>query len=111
MNEKIPLESVIVNRIIDWLKKSGYKFVHKTHGSAYQTAGLPDIVAIDKNGRFVGLECKRPDVGKLTKLQAAVLNRIADAGGYAAVVTSVDEARLAMAESEEGYAVDGRFVV
>lgn len=109
MGGKIPLEKVIVNQIMAWLRDADYKFIYKTHGSAYQTAGLPDIVVIDKNGRFVGLECKRPTVGRLTILQASFLNKIAEAGGYAAVVTSVDDVREAMAASEAGAIVGRRF--
>ena len=103
MKEKIPLESEVVKAILKWLKAAGYVFVYKTHGSAYQAAGLPDIVVIDHNGRFVGLECKRSDAGKLTALQAVTLNRITQAGGYAAVVTSVDEVQEALERSELGY--------
>lgn len=108
-NEKIPLEREIVNQIMAWLKAAGYKFIYKTHGSAYQRAGLPDIVVIDRNGRFCGLECKRPKRGKLTDLQARTLDRIADAGGYCAVVVSLEEAQAAVAESERGQKVSGRF--
>ena len=107
--QKIPLEKVIVGQIMAWLKEAGYKFIYKTHGSAYQTAGLPDIVVIDRNGRFVGLECKRPMVGRLTMLQASVLNKIAESGGYAAVVTSAEETRAALAASEAGATVGRRF--
>ncbi len=107
--QKIPLEKVIVGQIMTWLKDAGYKFIYKTHGSAYQVAGLPDIVVIDKNGRFVGLECKRPAVGRLTMLQASVLNKIADSGGYAAVVTGVEETKAALEASEAGKVVSRRF--
>lgn len=109
MADKIPLEKVIVSQILAWLKDAGYKFIYKTHGSAYQPAGLPDIVVIDKNGRFVGLECKRPLVGRLTALQASTLNRIAEASGYAAVVTSVEETMAALAAAEAGATVGRRF--
>ena len=105
----IPLEKVIVNDILKWLKQSGYKFIHKTHGSAYAPAGLPDIITIDRYGRFVGLECKRPKVGRLTQLQAKVLDEINSAGGYAVVVHSVSEARDALASSEAGFDYDGRW--
>lgn len=111
MADTIPLEKTIVNQIMKWLKDvGGYTFLYKSHGSAYARAGLPDIVVIDKGGRFVGLECKRPRVGRLTILQAKVLNQIADSGGYAAVVTSVDDARRAMIASEAGAHVVGRFI-
>ena len=100
MDEKIPLESVIVKEIMAWLKKERYSFVHKSHGSAYARTGLPDIVVIDRYGRFVGLEVKRPSVGRLTAIQARILNKINAAGGYAAVVHSVAEVEQVMAASE-----------
>lgn len=102
MEEKIPLEKVIVDAIMKELKSDGYTFVRKSHGSAYARAGLPDIVVIGRNGRFIGLECKRPKIGRLTSLQAKTLNKISDAGGYAAVVTSVTEAMVAMHQAEHG---------
>lgn len=102
MDEKIPLEKVIVNAIFSWLKSAGYTFIWKSHGSAYARAGLPDIVVIGKCGRFCGLECKRPKIGRLTDLQARTLNRITESGGYAAVVVSVEEAKAAMADAESG---------
>lgn len=101
MDEKIPLEKVIVDTIIKKLKADGYSFVRKSHGSAYARAGLPDIVVIGQTGRFIGLECKRPKVGRLTTLQAKTLTKISRAGGYAAVVTSVEEAMIAMRQAEK----------
>lgn len=99
MKTGIPLEREITNKIMEWLKKSGYWAV-KIHGAAYQTAGLPDIVAIDRNGRFVGLEVKRPEVGKVTELQKRTLENINMGGGYAVVVRSVADAQDAMIASE-----------
>ena len=101
--DKIPLERTITNEILSWLKKEGYWAV-KIHGAAYQTAGLPDIIAIDRKGRFVGLEVKRPIIGKVTELQKRTLENINLGGGYAVVVRSVEDAREAMASSEDGRA-------
>ena len=97
--KKIPLERTITIEIFMWLKKSGYWAV-KIHGAAYQTSGLPDIIAIDRKGRFVGLEVKRPMVGKVTDLQKKTLESINMGGGYAVVVRSVDEAKRAIFASE-----------
>lgn len=103
MNEaKIPLEKTIVAQIMKRLQALGCGFVYKTHGSAYQKTGLPDIVAICHSGRFVGLEVKRPKIGRLTALQARTLNDINRAGGYACVVTSADEAELAVRFADSG---------
>lgn len=88
-NERVVLEKTITNQIVDWLKANGHAFVLKTHGAAFQAAGLPDIVTIGWGGRFVGLEVKRPDIGRLTALQAKMLKLINHCGGYAVVVCSV----------------------
>ncbi|MEG0766188.1 MAG: VRR-NUC domain-containing protein [Clostridia bacterium] len=94
------LEKTITNQIIRALKGDGYPVVVKIFGNAFQASGLPDLIVIARNGRFVGLEVKRPKVGRVTPLQDAMLRRINHAGGYAVVVRSVDEARAAMAAAE-----------
>lgn len=101
--EKIPLENAITKAIMLWLKANGYYAV-KIHGAAYQTAGLPDIVAIDRKGRMVGLEVKRPAIGKVTELQKRTLEEINLHGGYAVVVRSVEDAKQALERSEAGLA-------
>lgn len=101
MSEKIPLERTITDGIMRWMKGAGYWAV-KIHGAAYQTAGLPDIIAIDRNGRFVGLEVKRPVIGKVTMLQQKTLDAINQGGGYAVVVRSIADAVQAMEKSEAG---------
>ena len=97
--DNIPLERTITDSILRWMKGAGYWAV-KIHGAAYQTSGLPDIIAIDRKGRFVGLEVKRPVVGKVTDLQKRTLENINLGGGYAVVVRSVDEAKRAIFASE-----------
>lgn len=98
--KEIPLESVIVKAIVSALKGAGYSFVFKTHGSAYAPSGLPDLLVINHNGRFVGLEVKRPEIGKVTDLQEKMIQKIMIAGGYAEVVHSSEEALGAMKRSE-----------
>lgn len=99
MKQGIPLERTITDEIMAWMKKNEYWAV-KIHGAAYQTAGLPDIVAIDRRGRMVGLEVKRPTIGKVTTLQEKTLQNINLGGGYAVVVRSLDDVKQAMAKSE-----------
>lgn len=96
----IPLERVITDGIVKWLKANGYPFTVKIHGAAYQSAGLPDIVTIDRRGRFVGLEVKRPKIGTVTELQKKTLWKINEAGGYGVVVRSLDGVKAAMVASE-----------
>jgi hypothetical protein len=87
------VERDIVAAILRFLKNEASCFAWKTHGNQYQ-AGIPDIIAC-VHGRFVAFEVKRPG-GRPTKLQEAALRRIGAAGGVAAVVHSVDEAREAL---------------
>jgi Holliday junction resolvase len=61
------------------------------HGSAFQRAGLPDLIGCHE-GRYVGLEVKQP--GKqATPLQTHTLEQIIRAGGIAGVITSFEEAK------------------
>jgi hypothetical protein len=63
----------------------------KIQGGAdsFQEIGIPDILCCYK-GVFVGLEAKMPG-NKPSAKQIAVLNEIAEAGGYAAVFTTIEE--------------------
>lgn len=99
----IPLEKNIVTQIVRSLKASGVIWCIKTHGGAFQGAGLPDILAIaPKTGRLVGIEVKRPKIGKLTALQKSQLEKIESAGGVAGVATCVDEALALLKKGNRG---------
>lgn len=102
--KSIPLEKTITDRILAWIRAQGYPFVYKTHGSAYQRTGIPDITLIGKQGRFIGLEVKRPMLGRLTAIQAKTLNDINRAGGFGAVVKSLADAQAAILAAENGEA-------
>ena len=95
-----PLEKAIVASIFRALKARGVWAV-KTHGGPYQISGLPDIIAIaPTTGRFLGIEVKRPGIGRITELQKVTLSRIETAGGVAGVAYSVEDA-LALLEKAE----------
>jgi len=65
----------------------------KTHGGPHQASGLPDIICIAPGtGRLVGIEVKRPGVGRLTELQALQISRINSAGGVAGVAYDTEDA-------------------
>ena len=87
-------ERAITKRIATYLKGLEGCWHFKVRGSAWQQAGVPDIVGVYR-GRFFALEVKQPG-NKPTVLQAAMLRQITAAGGIAAVVTSVEEARAAL---------------
>ena len=88
--EKRPIkESVIVRRILTYLKTVPHCFCWKEHGGMYGTAGVPDIICcID--GRFFAFEVKN-ETGVPTALQEATIRRINAAGGVAVIVRSVGE--------------------
>ncbi|MER2058002.1 MAG: VRR-NUC domain-containing protein [Niallia sp.] len=84
-------EKKIENQIKKWLEKQGYWWM-KVHGDLFQKSGVPDILACI-NGRFVGIEVKRPG-GKVSALQDYNIEQIRASGGVAFVATSVDEVRF-----------------
>ena len=60
-------------------------------GSATQRGGVPDYL-ICYRGNFVAVELKRPNgTYGVTKRQAAHMQRIVDAGGYATKIESVEQ--------------------
>lgn len=101
-----PREAVVVSRIMKALREAGY-VVWKIQGNGYQKKGLPDLVTIANNGRFVGLEVKRPKPSGYgaTALQVDTLRKINRAGGLGCIVRSVEEAMGAMRCAEDGRAI------
>lgn len=83
-------EKTIENQIKKWLEQHGYWWM-KVHGDIYQKSGVPDILACI-NGKFVGIEVKRPG-GKTSALQDYNIEQIRASGGVAFVATSVEEVR------------------
>ena len=66
-----------------------------------QTAqkGTLDFEGYDNHGRHVGIECKRPEGGRLTAEQSARINDINRKGGVAFVAKSGDEALQKLLEA------------
>jgi len=84
-------EARITTQIIKALKKRGGWWV-KIHGSAFQSAGIPDIIGCYR-GILVALEVKTPDTAKnVSERQRHVMSRIRQAGGVPRVVTSAKAA-------------------
>ena len=91
--KSVPLEKTIVNSIMRALKNAGVSWLFKTHGGPFQSKGIPDIICIaPDSGRFVGIEVKRPGLGRLTELQASQIRRIEKGGGIAGVAFDVEGA-------------------
>ena len=91
-------EATLIQNIRKYLATLPDCFFWKEHGGQYGTAGIPDIIVCYK-GRFVALEAK---VGKNkpTKLQAATIDKIRQAGGTASVVYSVEDVKTVLSETE-----------
>ena len=84
-------EALLVRRILKALRQAGAVAV-KYHGSAFGTAGTPDILGCFR-GRAFALEVKlRGREKTVTPLQAKRLREWRTAGAVAEVVTSVEEA-------------------
>ena len=98
---KAPLEKAFVSSFLAALRARGHRFVVKTHGGPMQASGIPDVLAL-AGGRLVGLEVKRPKVGRLTPLQQRCLAHINADGGYGVVVHSAEEALAAMEAAARG---------
>src|SRR5690606_5364997 len=83
-------EKTIENRIKRYLDSIGAWYL-KVHGSAYQRSGVPDIIAC-VNGKFVGIEVKKPG-GVISALQQANIRLIEQSGGIAFVAYSLEGAK------------------
>lgn len=84
-------EKRIENQIKRYLDSIGAWHI-KTHGSMFSKAGTPDIIACVK-GKFVAIEVKRPEGGKISELQKYHINAISEAGGLAFVSRSLEETK------------------
>jgi hypothetical protein len=95
-----PLETAIQKSICDYLSARKHFFWRQNTGGMfrdgryfatpkYSKNGVPDIILV-KDGRFIGLEVKRPQ-GRLSEAQEAFKKGLEAVGGMYAVVTSIDE--------------------
>ena len=74
------LEADIVRRIVTTLNKMPQVFCFRTHGSAFQMKGTPDIIGL-AYGHFFAIEAKRTAKDKPSAAQLYVLSKISKAGG------------------------------
>ena len=95
----MPREAIIQQQIMTHLRGMG-AWVFKVHGSPYQQVGVPDLL-VGYKGRFYAMEVKRPG-GRLTPVQAKVIEEIKASGSVAGRVESIEEAMklLEVAEYE-----------
>src|SRR5690606_3662606 len=94
-------EADLQAKILDLIRsRPGWWAVKYHQDGRYASAGTPDILACYQ-GHFVAMEVKRPGE-KPTRLQQVVLRRIAQAGGTAVVVASIDSAQAVMLDIARG---------
>lgn len=90
--QKAILDYLKYKKIFHYRQNSG---AFKTESGGYMrtasVSGLPDIVAI-KDGLYIGLEVKT-EIGRQSKEQREIQNRITAAGGLYLVVRSLDDVR------------------
>jgi len=79
--------------------RGGRPFKIQGGADSFQEIGIPDLLCCYR-GRFVGAEAKMPGNHPSAK-QAAVLDEIADAGGYALVFTTVREVSRLLSEIDK----------
>jgi len=96
--KEIPLERVFQKKIKDYLSTIPGCCVWKVNQGAYSSSGIPDIHCVI-NGKFFAFEVKRPWIGKETKLQREMVEKINNAGGRAEFVSFVYEVKEVL-ESE-----------
>lgn len=84
-------EKKVEDQIKKYLDSLGSYYL-KVHGSAFQPAGTPDILACI-NGKFVGIEVKKPKGGVVSELQKFKIKQIQNAGGVAFVARSVKDVK------------------
>lgn len=95
INTKVS-EKNIENKIKNYLKQHDI-YYFKVHGNGFMRAGIPDIVACI-NGKFVGIEVKRPG-GKASPLQLINIENIIKNKGFAYIVYSFEEAKKIIDEA------------
>jgi len=81
-------EKKVETQIKNYLISLNAYFIKTIGGSV--AAGTPDIIAC-VNGRFIGIEVRRPTGGRVSELQKNHIKRINEAGGIAFVASSKDE--------------------
>lgn len=80
-------ETRLTNKIMAELRKHGGWWM-KVHGSAFQKAGVPDIIGCYR-GRFVALEVKLPSSdSRLSLMQRVTLTKLRQASAASYVVRS-----------------------
>ena len=86
------LEQDIQKDILDFLEKNGILAIKHNNIGIYARAGVPDIICCSNQGKFIGIEVKRPGE-KPKPIQYAFLEAINKLNGVAFYATSVEEVK------------------
>lgn len=99
MYRNIPAESHYQGKIIRWLRKNyPDAVVWKAAAGPYSRCGIPDIAVVYR-GRYIGMEVKRPFIGKPTQLQEQTIRNLRKAGAVAGIVSFERDAAELMQEA------------
>lgn len=93
MRRKIPAESYYQRNIKIYLEQKYREeiYVRKVTQGPYSEGGIADLMVVIR-GKYIGLEVKRPVVGKPSKLQLENKRLVEAAGGAYAIVSWPEEA-------------------
>ena len=107
LSELEPKENSIVNAVGEYLTKRNHFFFRTNNApvaqrdkkggfffrkaSKYAMAGVPDFILIDKIGRFIGLECKRPISGRQSPDQKKFQARCLENGAEYLIIRKLED--------------------
>lgn len=91
------LEQDIQKDILKFLEKMGILAIKHNNIGIYARAGVPDLLCCSKQGRFIGVEVKRPGQ-KPKPIQQSFLDTINSLGGVGIVATSVEDVETQLKE-------------
>src|SRR6188474_2970068 len=78
-------------KIVCWVNSVGF-----VGGIRFGRPGLPDILGYLPDGRFLGIEVKRPKGGRVTGEQLEFIVALRRAGGLGVIATGVEEVMVAV---------------
>ena len=105
----MPNETYIKNSVMKALKSLERATFWRHAGGKFGVAGVPDIVGVYK-GYPVAFEVKTPERrNQVTENQKRFIQRFNDAGGYAFVVTSLEEVKDCLRNMENISQGDGGY--
>ena len=85
-------EQSIQKDMLNFLEKNGILAIKHNNIGIYARAGVPDILCCSNQGKFIGIEVKRPGE-KPKPIQQAFLDAINKLNGVAFYATSVEEVK------------------